>query len=108
MSRAGFEKASQIHREMKAASAAFSLKEVEIDTWGSELVARGRLKEAIEVFKLNVDLYPASFAVYRSLGVAYMNDGNKELAVQNLAKAVELNPEDPWNRSLLNKLREQK
>jgi len=101
----GSENASQIYAEMKQATPGFSLKEDKIDTWGYELVARGRLKEAIDVFKLNVELYPESASVYASLGEAYMNDEKGELAIQNFEKAVELDPQSFYTAAL-NKLRE--
>jgi len=43
-----------------------------------------KVKEAIEVFKLNVEAYPESFNVYDSLGEAYMVNGDKDLAIQTI------------------------
>ena len=40
--------------------------------------------------KTNVKLYPESSNVYDSLGEAYMKDGNKELAIKNYEKSLEL------------------
>ncbi len=39
-----------------------------------------RVKDAIEVFKLNTKDYPQSANVGDSLGEAYLDDGKKELA----------------------------
>ena len=41
------------------------------------------LKEALEIFKLNVFLYPNSANVYDSVGEAYAVNGNRELAIKN-------------------------
>jgi CubicO group peptidase (beta-lactamase class C family) len=48
--------------------------------------------EAIAIFKLNVELYPQSANVYDSLAEAYMLSGNKELAIKNYKKSLELDP----------------
>ena len=54
----------------------------------------GKLKEAIEIFKLNVEAYPKGFNTYDSLAEAYMNNKENELAIQNYKKSIELNPEN--------------
>ena len=51
-----------------------------------------KTKDAIEIFKLNVQAYPNSSNVYDSIGEAYMMDGNKEEAILKLQKSLELNP----------------
>jgi tetratricopeptide (TPR) repeat protein len=52
------------------------------------------MKEAIEIFKLNVEAYPQAANPYDSLGEAYLQAGERALALQNYKKAVELNPEN--------------
>jgi tetratricopeptide (TPR) repeat protein len=54
----------------------------------------GKTKEAIDIFKLNVEAFPQSFNTYGSLGEAYMKNGDKELAIQNYKKSLELNPQN--------------
>jgi tetratricopeptide (TPR) repeat protein len=103
-----FVSARQAYDELKKSNPDFSLKENELDVWGYALVARGRIKEAIEVFKLNVELYPGSSAVYASLGEAYLNNGNKALAIANLEQSVKLNPQTAWTSAMLTKLKESK
>jgi hypothetical protein len=44
--------------------------------------------------ELNVRLYRESSNAYDSLGEAYMIGGNKELAIKNYEKSVELNPQN--------------
>jgi 3-oxoadipate enol-lactonase len=51
-----------------------------------------KVKEAIELFKLNVMVYPDSWNTYDSLAEAYLADGNKELAIFYYEKSLELNP----------------
>ncbi|MCI0662389.1 MAG: hypothetical protein L0220_15065 [Acidobacteria bacterium] len=57
---------------------------------GYSLLTANRLKEAIEILQLNVSAFPESFIVYDSLGEAYMNAGQKELAIQNYEKSLRL------------------
>jgi Flp pilus assembly protein TadD len=62
------------------------------------------MKEAIEVFRLNVELFPDSWNVYDSLGEAYMNKGDTKLAIDNYKKSVELNPNNTAGIEALKKL----
>ena len=64
------------------------------------------MKDAIEIFKLNVEEFPESFNVYDSLGEAYMADGNTKLAIKNYEKSVEMNPDNENGKKMLKKLKE--
>ncbi len=72
---------------------------------GYELMARKRVDQAIEVFKLNVSAFPRSANAYDSLGKAYAAAGNRELAIKNYEKAVELDPKMSSANEALRKLR---
>ncbi len=63
-----------------------------------------KLPEAIAYFKLNAEFYPNSFNVYDSLGEAYMANGEKELAIANYKKSLELNPKNTHGAEMLKKL----
>ena len=56
---------------------------------GYQLMGRGDLDGAIEVFSYNVELYPNSANVYDSLGEALENAGRFEEALSSYSKAVE-------------------
>jgi Flp pilus assembly protein TadD len=58
---------------------------------------------AIELFRLNVELYPQSGNAYDSLGEAYMIAGDRDLAIENYRRSMEL---DPANENAVEKLRE--
>jgi CubicO group peptidase (beta-lactamase class C family) len=82
------------YREWKAkASSDYDLSEPEINGLADQLLRNGKTKEAIEILKLNVEAYPRSSAAYSNLGEAYFVAGQKELAIQALKKALELNPQ---------------
>jgi tetratricopeptide (TPR) repeat protein len=61
--------------------------------------------DAVELFKLNVDLYPNSFNVYDSLGEGYMDIGKKDLAIANYEKSLQLNPKNTNGEEMLKKLK---
>jgi len=56
------------------------------------------------IFKLNVMLHPGSANVYDSLADAYLKSGNKELAIKNYQKALELDPQMKSARKALDQL----
>jgi len=71
---------------------------------GYELVGQKKYAEAIAVFKLNVELYLASSNTYDSLGEAYMINGDKELAILNYNKSLELDPKNANAVQMLKRL----
>jgi CubicO group peptidase (beta-lactamase class C family) len=80
--------------------------ENQLNDLGYQLLAKKKTKEAIEIFKLNVEAYPNQFNPYDSLGEAYMLDGNKELAMRNYKKSLELNPNNSNAESKLKEINE--
>ena len=55
-------------------------------------------------YKLNVESFPQSSNVYDSLGEAYMINGDKDLAIKNYQKSVELDPKNSNGIEALKKL----
>ncbi|MDQ3473492.1 MAG: beta-lactamase family protein, partial [Acidobacteriota bacterium] len=81
-----------------------SVSEDRLNNLGYVLMRQQKLTEAIEIFKLNVEFYPNAWNVYDSLGEAYMNKGEKELAIANYKKSLELNPGNEGGAQMLKKL----
>jgi tetratricopeptide (TPR) repeat protein len=81
-----------------------SVDESRLNNLGYVLMREKKLPEAIAIFKLNVEFYPASSNVYDSLGEAYMNNGDKELAIANYKKSLELDPGNSNGAAMLKKL----
>jgi len=82
----------------------FYIDESQINQLGYQLLRRGKTKEAIAVFELNVREFPGSFNTYDSLGEAYMTAGNKELAIKSYKKSIELNPQNTNGADMLKRL----
>ena len=91
----GGDAAVKQYRKLKAeASPTLDFSEAELNTLGYRLIADKRVKDAIEVFKLNVEMFPAASNPYDSLGEAYLLNGDKELGLKNYKRAVELDPKN--------------
>ena len=101
----GVEAAIAEYRDLKAKqSTVYDFSEPELNRLGYQLLGAKKVNEAIEIFKLNVGAYPEGFNTYDSLGEAYMTSGNKELAIQNYKKSLELNPKNTGAAQMLRRL----
>ena len=97
------------YREWRKGRAASEVvNENQMNQLGYDLMSALRLKDAIEVFKQNVEDYPQSSNVYDSLGEAYMNSGEKDLAIKNYQRSLELDPKNTGAVEALKKLQEKK
>ena len=71
---------------------------------GYKFLNEGKNEEALEIFKLNVKEYPESFNAHGSLAEAYMKCENKEEAIKNYQKSLELNAENERAKMMLEKI----
>ena len=102
----GVDAAIQQYLELKSAHPAdMDFSEKDLNTLGYELIAMKRVKDAIRILVLNAEAYPQSSNVYDSLGEAYLEDGDKKLAIENFEKSLKL---DPDNRNAIEKLKQLK
>ncbi|MCL4811912.1 MAG: serine hydrolase [Vicinamibacteraceae bacterium] len=83
---------AQYHELKKTRANEVDFGERFLNELGYELMRGGRLDDAIEILKLNVEAFPGQSNPYDSLGEAYMKAGQNELAIKNYAKSLELNP----------------
>ena len=101
-------KAMEAYREIKKTTPAnAAVSEERLNRVGYGFLRTKKLPEAIAYFKLNVEFYPNSFNVYDSLGEAYMANSDKELAIANYKKSLELNPKNTHAAEMLKKLERQ-
>jgi glyoxylase-like metal-dependent hydrolase (beta-lactamase superfamily II) len=79
--------------------------ETDFNNWGYALVAAQKLPDAIEVFKINTEMFPESWNAFDSLGETYMAVGNKQLAIENYEKSLNLKPDSQSGKDALRQLK---
>lgn len=93
------------YRENKK-SVIFGIDEGEMNGLGYYYLQASKVKEAIEIFKLNAEAFPNSGNCYDSLGEAYLASGDKKLALLNYKKSVELDPTNENGKKILKEISE--
>ena len=73
-----------------------------LNALGYRMLERGRVADAVELFRANAALYPHSANVHDSLGEALAVTGEREAAVASYRRSLEL---DPGNRNAVEWLR---
>jgi imidazolonepropionase-like amidohydrolase len=87
--------AVQQYRDMKSTEPAkYDFDADELLRLGYGLLGTKRTTDAIEIFKLSVEVAPDYSDTYDSLAEAYMDHGDKELAIKNYKKSLELEPDN--------------
>ena len=102
---AGIEKFQQLRSNNQNK---LSFNENDFNSLGYNLITRGMIDAAIEIFKMNVEMNPQSANTYDSLGEAYMINEKIELAIKNYKKSLELNPDNTNAKEMLKKLENDK
>jgi cytosine/adenosine deaminase-related metal-dependent hydrolase len=82
----------------------YDFNESELNMLGYMLLEKEQHAEAIVILQLNVEMFPDSANTYDSLGEAYMKNGDKEKAIANYRKSLDLNPDNKIAREMLQKL----
>ena len=100
----GIKPALEEFSKMKDNKKEYLIMEREMNQLGYFLLQDGKISEAVSVFKLNVDLYPESGNVYDSYAEALAASGDKEGAIKNYRKSVELDPGNVHGAEELKKL----
>jgi CubicO group peptidase (beta-lactamase class C family) len=101
----GAESAIQKYRDLKESPSDYRLDEETLDETGHALLKNGKIPDAIAILKKNVQEYPKSAGVYDSLGEAYSNSGQKQLAIESYQNALKLDPHDQNAADALRKLK---
>jgi tetratricopeptide (TPR) repeat protein len=102
------EAAVKQYRELKPRRPdAYDFGEQEFIGLGYQLIKQKKYKEAIEIFKVSVEAYPQFYNTYDSFAEAYMDNGDKELAIRNYQKSLQLNPSNANGTEVLKKLKAQ-
>jgi len=88
----GAEQALQDYKEQSGQNGAVLLDEQRMNSFGYSLIRMKKLEDAIVIFEQNTKDFSQSWNVWDSLAEAYMDKGNKELAIKYYQKSIELNP----------------
>jgi len=79
---------------------AYSL-EAEVNNLGYTLLQQNKDKDALEIFKLNTELYPDGFNAFDSYGECLMKMGKTKEALQAYKQSLILNPQNDNARQIL-------
>jgi dienelactone hydrolase len=106
MEQEGFEQGIKLYNEGRARNPQEPIfSENFLNQLGYRLINQNRLAQALEIFRLNVEAYPASANVYDSFAEAYMLSGNKQMAIKFYEKSIELNPNNKGAIEAVKKLK---
>jgi tetratricopeptide (TPR) repeat protein len=100
----GLAAALNTYNELKKDRATYEFDEDAINSLGYTYMGNGKMAEALALFKIYVDEYPKSFNAYDSYAEALMKDGQKEAAIVNYKKSLELNPNNVNAKDMLAKM----
>ena len=93
-----------LHYKENQKSDVYAIKEDEMNSLGYEFLQSGKIKEAIEIFKLNVEAFPNSGNCYDSLGEAYLANGDKKMALLHYKKSVALDPSNENGKKIIEEI----
>jgi len=88
-------------RQLQNENATDQIAERVVNHMGYWLLGQDRIDEAIQLFELNVELYPQAWNVYDSLGEAQLEAGLRHDGLANYRRSLELNPENGHARNIL-------
>jgi imidazolonepropionase-like amidohydrolase len=74
---------------------------------GYQLLGDGKIEDALRVFRLNMEEYPADWNAYDCYGEACMKAGKKEAAIESYERALVLDPTQENPKKMLRELRGQ-
>ena len=94
LGRQGFDHASAIYAAMQKDSPDFKLDKTALTEWGEDLINDNALPEAVSLLKFEVQIYPDTSSGHAALAEAYMKSGQKQLAIENYRKALDITPDN--------------
>ena len=83
-----------------------AIRENSINRLGYNYIRKKDFNSALEVFKINVALYPKSSNTFDSLGDVYLKMKDSAKAIESYKKALSINPENRSSKRMLKKITE--
>ena len=105
----GVDAAIRQYRELKGSQAGsydFDDK-YELQALGNQLMDTTKFKDAVRIYELSAEEFPRWWWVYDNLGEANMAAGEKDLAIKNYKKSLELDPSNQHAALMLTRLNSQ-
>ena len=94
LDKSGYKYAIELVNKLQKANKDFAINEKEVNAWGYKLLSQNKMADALEIFKLNVYLFPKSANAFDSLGEIYAESGDINLAIQHYEQSLKLNPQN--------------
>ena len=91
--------------QVRAKSPDFYYDEASLNGTGYWLLQTGRIGRATDLFRLNVELFPQSWNVYDSLAECLLAAGDRDGAILNYTRSLELNPQNTNGAQMLDQIR---
>ncbi|HEY2582080.1 MAG TPA: tetratricopeptide repeat protein, partial [Mucilaginibacter sp.] len=104
----GAARALEVYRNERKKDSTQTINERDMNNLGYTLIRLNKLDDALAVFKQNTDDFPEWWNVWDSYAEAYMDKGDKELAIKYYRKSLELNPGSENGKKMLAQLLEKK
>lgn len=82
----------------------YSIDHTDIAGFGKDLLTQRKNLEAIDYLKRINRIFPNSFPIVVALAEAYLNDGNKGLALRNFRAAAQLDDKDGYVKNMIKRL----
>ena len=82
----------------------YSIRQDAVNGVGFKYIVATKYKMGLVVLEFNASQYPQSTDVYESLAEAYRISGNKQMAITNIKKSLELNPDNDNAKEMLKRL----
>ena len=100
----GLDKALTHLKKMRKQPKKYFVLHPELDSYAYKMMLDGRLDEALKIFQGLAELFPDNYIAFDSLGEAFSRKGDKERAIENFEKSLELNPENQNAKDRLEEL----
>lgn len=81
-----------------------AINESNLNSLGYDALRKKKYKNAINIFKINIALYPTSSNVYDSLGDAFRKKGDTVQAIVNYKKSLEFDSGNARAKRIINRL----
>jgi hypothetical protein len=94
------------HERKRTTPQEYRWSEGELDELGTALRLMGRTEDALEVYRLNVEMHPDAWRPYNSLANAYLRSGDNARAIANFERALALNPQNEHAAEMLRRLKQ--